>query len=68
MSCFQGKGRAFCAGGDVTECVRSIHNGNYFFRMPLRYLLSNEDFTLHVSNRLVLPDSTPMLHVSNGLR
>ncbi|CAD6255666.1 unnamed protein product [Miscanthus lutarioriparius] len=33
----KGKGRAFCAGGDVTECVRSIHNESWkwgadFFR------------------------------------
>nr|CAB3490194.1 unnamed protein product [Digitaria exilis] len=27
VTCFQGKGRAFCAGGDVAAGVQSIYNG-----------------------------------------
>jgi enoyl-CoA hydratase/carnithine racemase len=26
---FQGKGRAFCAGGDVSAGVQSVYNDNY---------------------------------------
>jgi hypothetical protein len=28
ITCFQGKGRAFCAGGDLAALVRSIHKGS----------------------------------------
>ncbi|XP_021317563.1 3-hydroxyisobutyryl-CoA hydrolase 1 [Sorghum bicolor] len=40
----KGKGRAFCAGGDITGCVRSIHNGNYLFRI----WIGGADFFRHL--------------------
>jgi enoyl-CoA hydratase/carnithine racemase len=29
ITCFQGSGRAFCAGGDVVAGVQSINNGTH---------------------------------------
>ena len=58
---FQGKGRAFSSGGDVTACIQSIHNGNYSFN----YIIFKSDFfTYLVLTRL--PDIIPMLHVPYG--
>jgi len=36
-SLFQGKGRAFCAGGDAAVGSQAVLDGNYSFSLPLRY-------------------------------
>ena len=58
---FQGKGRAFCAGGDVTVCIQSILNGNCSFV----YIIFKPDFFTYFALSL-LPDIIPMLHVPYG--
>lgn len=66
ITCFQGKGRAFCAGGDVAAVVRSIHKGTYSFTLSLRYLRSKDDF-LRIWHFVLLLDLIPMLPVAFGL-
>ncbi|KAK3430205.1 hypothetical protein EUGRSUZ_E01732 [Eucalyptus grandis] len=56
----KGKGRAFCAGGDVATVVRDINNGNWksgeiFFR---------KEFTL---NYLMATYSRPQVSILNGI-
>lgn len=63
ITCFQGNGRAFCAGGDVAAVVQSIHKGTYSLTLSLQYLIFKADF-LHILHRLLLPHLIPMLHVA----
>ncbi|KAF4366174.1 hypothetical protein F8388_014892 [Cannabis sativa] len=58
--CFKGKGRAFCAGGDVAAVVRDLNEGKWklgaeFFR---------KEFTL---NYLIATYSKPQVSILNGI-
>ncbi|KAI5647599.1 hypothetical protein M9H77_33604 [Catharanthus roseus] len=56
----KGKGRAFCAGGDVAAVVRDIHQGNW--RLGADYF--RKEFTL---NYLLATYTKPQVSILNGI-
>ncbi|KAJ8573453.1 hypothetical protein K7X08_009964 [Anisodus acutangulus] len=60
FQCFQGNGRAFCAGGDVAAVVHNVRKGNW----KLGTDVFRAEFTL---NYVMATYSKPQVSILNGI-